>query len=126
MPKLVHPAHMTYNSMIDSIYSVGHRIGKDSFVRQQRATVSRIDSRPYPAGITPCRTMVLCGREDVFAPLEVHTEMAAAIPGSKLVVIDECGHLSRMAQPKLVFDAMRGWLRTIAYPAHTRFPVPWG
>lgn len=126
MPKLVHPSHMTYNSMIDSIYSVGHRIGKDSFVRQQRATVSRIDSRPYPAGITPRRTMVLCGREDVLKPLEVHTEMVAAIPGSKLVVIDECGHLSRMAQPKLVSDAMRGWLRSIAYPAHTSFPVPSG
>lgn len=126
MPKLVHPAHMTYNSMIDSIYSMGHRIGKDAFVRQELAIMSRIDSRPYLARITPCPTMVLCGRQDVLTPLEVHKEMAAAIPGSKLVVIDECGHLSPMAQPKLVSDAMRGWLRSIAYPAHTSFPLPWG
>ena len=113
IPKLVHPSHMTYNSNVDSIYSMGHRIGKDAFVRQQRAIMWRIDSRPYLAKISPCPTMVLCGRQDEITPVEVHKELAAAIPGSRLVVVEECGHLSTMGQPKLVADAMRVWLRGI-------------
>lgn len=125
MPNLVHPAHMTYNSTVDSIYSMGHRIGKDAFVRQQRAIMWRIDSRPYLQKISPCPTMVLCGRQDVITPVEVHKEMAAAIPGSRLVVVEQCGHLSTMEQPKLVSEAMRGWLRGIASPAKVRFPLTW-
>ena len=44
---------------------------------------------------------------------EVHEEMATAIPGSRLVVIDECAHLLTMGQPKRVSAAMRLWLRGI-------------
>lgn len=63
--------------------------------------------------IAGCPTLILCGREDVFTPVEVHEELAAAIPGSRLVVIDERSHLSTMGQPKLVSAAMRVWLRGI-------------
>ena len=113
MPKLVHLSRMKYNSIVDTVYSMGHRVGKDAFVRQQRAIIGRIDSRPYLEKITGCPTMILCGRDDVITPVEVHEEMAAAIPGSQLVVIDDCAHLSTMGQPKLVSEAMRVWLRSI-------------
>ena len=113
MPKLVHPSRMKYHSIVDTVYSMGHRIGKDVFLRQQRAIIARIDSRPYLDRIAGCPTLILCGRDDVITPLAVHEELAAAIPGSQLVVIDECAHLSTMGQPKLVSEAMRVWLRSI-------------
>jgi pimeloyl-ACP methyl ester carboxylesterase len=113
MPKLVHPSRMKYNSIVDTVYSMGHRIGKDAFLRQQRAIMGRIDSRPQLGKITDCPTLILCGRDDVMTPVELHEEMAAAIPGAQLVVIDECAHLSTMGQPKLVAEAMRMWLRSI-------------
>ena len=113
MPKLVHPSRMTYHSIVDTVYSMGHRIGKDIFLRQQRAIIGRIDSRPHLGKIAGGPTMILCGRQDVLTPLEVHEEMAGAIPGSTLVVIEECAHLSAMGQPKAVSEAMRVWLRGI-------------
>jgi pimeloyl-ACP methyl ester carboxylesterase len=113
MPKLVHPSRMTYNSIVDTIYSMGNRIGKDVFMRQQRAIMGRIDSRHYLGKIIKCPTMVLCGRQDVITPLDLHQEMAAAIPGASLIVIEECAHLSAMGQPKMVSEAMRVWLRGI-------------
>jgi len=112
MPKLVHPSRMIYNSIVDTIYSMGHRIGKDAFMLQQRAIMGRIDSRPHLGKIN-CPTMVLCGREDVITPVEIHEEMADAIAGASLVVIEQCAHLSAMGQPKLVSEAMRVWLRGI-------------
>ncbi|MEO8101208.1 MAG: alpha/beta hydrolase [Betaproteobacteria bacterium] len=112
MPTLVHPSRMKYHSIVDTLYSMGYRVGKDAFLRQKRASMGRIDSRPY-LGSIDCPTLVLCGREDVIAPLEMHEEMAAAIPGAHLAVIDECAHLSAMGQPRLVAEAMRDWLRRI-------------
>ena len=114
MPKLVHPSRMIYNSMIDTIYSMGHRVGKDAFLRQQRAIIGRIDSLPSLAKIE-CPMMVLCGRDDVITPVAVHEEMAAAIPGARLIVLDDCAHLSAMGQPKLVSEEMRIWLRGVKF-----------
>ena len=113
MPKLVHPSRMKYNLIVDTVYSMGHRVGKEAFLRQQRAIMRRIDSRPYLGKIVDCPTLILCGRDDVITPVEVHEEMAAAIPGSHLVVIDECAHLSTMGEPKPVSAAMRAWLLSI-------------
>lgn len=115
MPKLVHPSRMKYNSMVDTVYSMGHRIGKDAFLRQQRAIIGRIDSRPHLAKLAVYPTLILCGRDDVITPVDVHEEMAAAIAGSHLQIIDECAHLSTMGQPKLVSEAMRVWLRGIKH-----------
>lgn len=112
IPKLVHPSRMTYNSIVDTIYAMAHRVGKDAFTRQQRAIIGRIDSRPLLSKIS-CPALVLCGRDDLLTPVEVHEEMAAAIPGAKLVIIEQCAHLSTMGEPKLVSEAMRTWLRGI-------------
>jgi pimeloyl-ACP methyl ester carboxylesterase len=43
-------------------------------------------------------------------PVALHEEMAAAIHGAKLVVVEDCGHLSTLEQPDRVTAAMRHWL----------------
>jgi len=112
MPKLVHPSRMKYHSMVDSIYSMGHRVGRDAYLRQQRAIIGRIDSRPFLQHIK-CPALVLCGRDDVVTPVELHEEMAAMIPGARLQIIEECAHLSTMGQPAEVSAALRGWLEKV-------------
>jgi pimeloyl-ACP methyl ester carboxylesterase len=39
-------------------------------------------------------TLVMCGREDQATTLDKSEEIAARIPGSKLVVLDGLGHMS--------------------------------
>jgi pimeloyl-ACP methyl ester carboxylesterase len=39
-------------------------------------------------------------------------EIAAAIPGSVLEIVDECGHLSTMERPASVNAALLRWLGT--------------
>lgn len=110
LPKLVHPAHLSYNSIVDVVYSMGHRVGRGAFVRQQRAILGRIDSRPYLHQIVDCPTLVLCGREDALTPPALHEEMAAEIPNATLTLISGCGHLSSLEQPKAVAEALHAWL----------------
>jgi pimeloyl-ACP methyl ester carboxylesterase len=84
-------------------------VGKEAFVRQQHAIMSRADSLPLLASIT-CPTLVLCGRQDALTPLARHEEIAAGIKGSHLEVIEDCGHLSTLERPAEVNVALRHWL----------------
>jgi pimeloyl-ACP methyl ester carboxylesterase len=84
-------------------------IGKDGFIRQERAIMSRADSLPLLPDIA-CPALVLCGRQDALTPLARHEEMAGAIPGAILRVLEDCGHLSTLEKPAEVSEALRRWL----------------
>jgi pimeloyl-ACP methyl ester carboxylesterase len=83
--------------------------GKDAFIRQERAIISRADSLPLLPRIA-CPTLVMCGRQDTLIPLARHEEMAARIPGSRLEIVEECGHLSTMERPAETSAALARWL----------------
>ena len=53
---------------------------------------------------------MLCGRDDLLTPVALHEEMANAIPGARLVVAPQCGHLSPLEQPQLVTMNLVHWL----------------
>ena len=84
-------------------------VGADAFLRQQRAIMERVDSRPALQAIR-CPTLVLCGVHDLLTPLERHEQMAAAIPGAKLVAVPSAGHYSPLERPYEVGFALANWL----------------
>jgi pimeloyl-ACP methyl ester carboxylesterase len=71
--------------------------------------MGRPDSRPFliEHGVP---TLVICGRLDALTPLDLSEEMAAGIPGARLAVIEDCGHLSTMEWPQAATALMRQWL----------------
>ena len=83
--------------------------GADTFVRQQIAIMTRPDSRPGLPAIK-CPTLVLVGDGDQLTPPALSEEMAALIPGSKLVVVPQCGHLSTLERPEAVTKALVEWM----------------
>lgn len=85
------------------------RIGVEGFLRQQAAVMARIDSRPtLPAIRVPA--LVLVGRQDGRTPLPLSQEIAAAIPGARLTVIENAGHLPTLERPAETSAALRSWL----------------
>ena len=113
LPKLLLPAHMRDAKLVATVKAMAAATGKDAYCRQQEAIIGRIDSRPHLAKIA-CPTLVLCGREDTLTPLALHEEMASAIPGARLVVAPQCGHLSPLEQPQLVSMNLVHWLSGLA------------
>ncbi|MBI3708538.1 MAG: alpha/beta fold hydrolase [Proteobacteria bacterium] len=109
LPLLIHPSRMSDAALTATVMAMTARVGRDAYLRQQLALLGRVDSRPGLARIT-CPTLVLCGREDQLTPVERHREMAADIANARLVVVDECGHLSPLERPDEVNRAMRIWL----------------
>jgi len=109
LPLLIHPSRRSERALTDVVKSMAKNIGKEAFVRQERAIMSRADSRGLLATIA-CPTLVLCGRQDALTPLARHEEMAATIRGAQLEVIEDCGHLSTLERPTEVNAALRRWL----------------
>lgn len=111
LPLYLHPSRLAETALADVVRSMAENIGKDAFVRQEKAIMSRADSLGLLAAIH-CPTLVLCGRQDERTPLARHEEIAAAVTGARLEVIEDCGHLSTLEKPAEVNAALRRWLTT--------------
>ena len=109
LPLLVHPARLADRPLVDAIKLMAKNVGKDAFIRQQQAIMSRSDSLPLLSSIK-CPTLVLCGRQDQLTPLDRHEEMATGIKGARLEIVEDCGHMSTMEKPDEVNRALRRWL----------------
>lgn len=109
LPSFVHPKRLEDKALVTAVTAMTERVGKDAFLRQQRAIISRPDGRPSLGAIN-CPTLVLCGQQDQLTPLELSEEMVALIHGAELAIIEECGHLSTMERPWEVSVALRQWL----------------
>ena len=110
LPQLLHPDHVRDHAIATTVVQMARAVGREGFLAQQRAIMGRPDSRPGLAQIG-CPTLVLGGRQDAVTPPEVMEEIAAGIPGARLVLLDRCGHLSPLEQPEAVTAALAGWLR---------------
>ncbi|MEK6211910.1 MAG: alpha/beta fold hydrolase [Pseudomonadota bacterium] len=109
LPLMLHPSRVKDARLTKTVRDMAERTGVEAYLRQQRAIISRPDFRPELPKIK-CPALVLCGRQDQLTPPECSEEMASAIPGAKLVVVEECGHLSTLERPDEVNEAMRAWL----------------
>jgi pimeloyl-ACP methyl ester carboxylesterase len=109
-PGFVHPSRQDDPTLRQLVYDMGDDIGPDAFVRQQMAVIGRSDSRPTLAWIK-CPTLVLTGDQDNTIPNSLSMEMASGIPGAKLAVLPNCGHLPQVEQTQATVDALTEWLR---------------
>ncbi len=110
LPQLIHPDRLGDNALTEAVMAMAERIGKASFLRQQKAIMARPDSRPFLAGYR-CPALVAVGRSDAITPIEVNAEMAGLIPGARLVAIEHSGHLPTMEQPVAATALLRYWLQ---------------
>ncbi len=97
-------------ALTGEIMAMAERVGREAFLAQQQAIQDRPDSRPDLAKVT-CATLVVCGRLDALTPLARAEEIADAVPGAALVVIENCGHMATMERPEAVTALMRYWLQ---------------
>jgi pimeloyl-ACP methyl ester carboxylesterase len=106
LPPMLHPDHAT---LLGPLTEMVKRSSPETFANQQRALLDRPDARSVLL-LVQCPTLVLCGRQDAWSPVSQHEEIAAAIPQSKLVIVEDSGHMSPVEQPDAVTKALCGWL----------------
>jgi pimeloyl-ACP methyl ester carboxylesterase len=109
LPLLVHPDRLGDAALVGTLQAMAQAVGRDGFVRQQRAILGRPDS----LGLLPSIAVpsaVICGRDDRLTPVAQSRAMAAAIPGAVLTEITDCGHVAPLEQPAAVTRALLQWL----------------
>ena len=85
------------------------RAGADQLIRQNRAVIARPDARRHLPALA-CPVLVMCGEADALTPPECSREIAALVPGARLVMVPRCGHMLTMEQPAFVNRELRAWL----------------
>jgi len=109
-PMLVHPDRLADAPLMEALDAMLRRIGPQAGHDQQQALLDRIDYQPLLPGIA-VPTLVMCGRQDALTALAQHEAMARAIPGARLVVIEDSGHMTTMERPQAVTAVLRYWLQ---------------
>lgn len=84
-------------------------VGSQSFIHQQQAMIQRLDCQMILPQIC-CPTTIMHAACDRIFSLEEHQEMAACIPGARLAMIENAGHLSPIENPQTVTAHMLDWL----------------
>lgn len=110
-PWLVHRNRHADATLKAAVRAMNEETGPEAYIRQQQAIMARPDSRPGLKAIA-CPTLVLVGDDDRLTPPELSHEMAKGIPGARLVVVPDSGHLSTMEQPQAVNAALIEWLNS--------------
>lgn len=108
MPRLIHPSRLG-TPVADTVLAMGKAVGKEAFLRQQQSIIDRPDSRPTLAGIR-ISTLIVVGAQDQLTPPAEAELMHAGIQDSRLVVLDDCGHLPPLELPERTSALLREWL----------------
>jgi pimeloyl-ACP methyl ester carboxylesterase len=109
LPLFIHEARLDDEMLTGTVTRMAQHVGKEAFIRQQRAIMGRRDQTATLVKIH-VPTLVLCGREDALTPLADSKIMAAGIAGARLTVVEDCGHLATLERPAEVNAALRRWL----------------
>jgi pimeloyl-ACP methyl ester carboxylesterase len=109
MARFIPAYRLPDKKLVDEVMAMCGEIGVEIYKRQEELAAIRADRRPDLPRIT-CPTIVVCGRDDAATPLFLSEEMAAAIKGSELIVVEQCGHLLTMEKPDEANAILRRWL----------------
>ncbi|MAZ03954.1 MAG: alpha/beta hydrolase [Sneathiella sp.] len=109
LPMLIHESHLNDEELITRIFKMAEDIGKEAFLRQERALLDR-DVLTDMLRTISCPTLILAGADDKLIPPKLQRAMAVEIPTAQYVEIPNCGHLPTMEEPELTSKYMRHWL----------------
>jgi len=105
------PESRRFEDLVSRNTAMGDTVGASGFVRQLKAQSTRPESRPHLAQVA-VPTLVVSGALDHVCPPALQEELAAGIPGARLVVIESAGHMAPLENPHEVTQALRLWLTT--------------
>jgi pimeloyl-ACP methyl ester carboxylesterase len=109
---MVHPGRLEDQALCASIIEMWERRSLAHLAAQMQALLARSDAAALLPGLA-VPALVLCGAEDLSAPVQQHMEMAALLPRSDYVQVADCGHMCTLERSAEVTAALAMWLRRV-------------
>lgn len=101
IPMLVHANRAVDRALTATLRRMAADTGAKAFLKQQRAIMSRPDSVASLAAIA-CPTLIVFGHEDGITTHEHQQQLLDGIPGARLEIIEDCGHMVTLERPEAV------------------------
>ncbi len=109
IPMLLAPQNRADPALTGVARRMAADTGAETFLRQQRALMARIDSRPALGDIA-APTLLIWGDQDGIISRVHQDEMLAAIPGATLEVVAGAGHLVTLEALEVVNGLLEAFL----------------
>ena len=102
----------TRPAVVDAVRNVILQANPRGVAAAQRAMAARFDATGILKAID-VPTLMIVGEDDVISPPDEMRQIAEAIPGSRLVVIPDAGHMSPLENPAAFNSALSEFLTTV-------------
>jgi pimeloyl-ACP methyl ester carboxylesterase len=113
LPKLVSPVTFASNKpLVNTIDDIMLETSVNGVVGALQGMRDRPDSTPLLSQVQ-CPVLIIHGADDQLIPVSEAQLMHQQLPGSRLVVIPEAGHLPNLEQSKLFNQAVREFLSSL-------------
>ena len=93
----------------DALLASFHALHNASYLKTLEASVAQDRGAPLEKLAVPA--LVIAGDEDRLYPPQLTERMARRIPGAKLVLLENCGHLSNLEQPERFNEVLLDFLK---------------
>lgn len=98
------PEHPDNEALLEQLQAMSLRLGREVFLAQM--AIVRSDGHAELAALE-CPGLIVASRADRLRSLAEAQAMADAYPGSRLVILEQCGHMSVLEQPQQVLAQLR-------------------
>ena len=109
IPILLHKDRRGDAALLQRVRRMAQDTGAERFLKQQRAIMTREDSRPGLTNIH-CPALIVAGAEDDIANPTHQGDMHAAIPAARRETLPHCGHLVTLERIDLLAPLIKDWL----------------
>lgn len=99
--------------LLETTYRRTMGFDREGVARSSLAVVVHRTSILEKLGQLRVPTLVMCGREDLACPVDKHENIARAIPGARLVVLEGLGHMSALEDPEAVNEHLVPFARSV-------------
>jgi len=103
LPNLIHKDSLDNVLVTNVIIDMAQEVGKEAFIRQQKAIINRIDSKDTLTRVN-VPACVVVGDSDKLTPPDRAKEMASLLPSAELHILPRCGHLSPLECPEDIIE----------------------
>lgn len=113
MQRLVHADQHDNTALHQTVYAMAAEIGRQGFLNQQKANMTRKDLRPILKKFHK-PTLLLSGAADEIIRPETSFAARKYLPHAKTVLLPRTGHLSPLEAPEAMGKALMEWLSMVS------------
>jgi pimeloyl-ACP methyl ester carboxylesterase len=104
----LHPENRDRSDLLEHFFEIARDYGAARHVAHLKACMARPDRG---ARLAACGkpVLIVTGDADALMPLERQHQMAAAVPGARLVIVPGAGHMIALERPRELAAALAAW-----------------